>query len=158
MSTRHSDRNYGKPLYVEVIRWPIWLWILAIFLDSSVVLAIWAALPGLATWLTTLLLIIATLIASIYSTLRITVTQGWLIVGPAAIERAFIHNFKELDSKEMKLERGINANPLNYLQLRSWYSTGVKAELRDPRDKTTAWIFTSRNNKKLVAVLANPDH
>lgn len=158
MRTRHSDRNYGKPLYVEVIRWSPLLSLFVLFLDASVVLAIWAALPGMPTWLTIIFLSIATLAAFKYSTLKITVTQGWLIVGPAAIERAFIHNFKALNSSEMKRERGIGAHPLNYLQLRAWYSTGIKADLRDPRDKTTSWIFTSRNSEKLVSVLANPDH
>lgn len=90
--------------------------------------------------------------------MRITVTQGWLLVGTAAIERAFIYNFKILDSKEMKLERGLKANPLNFLEIRFWIPKGMKIEIRDPRDKTPAWIISSRETERLLQVLSNSEH
>ena len=92
------------------------------------------------------------------SQLIITLTQGWLLVGPAAIERAFIFNFKNLNSSEMKNARGIGSNPLDYLQIRFWVSTGLKMDLRDPRDKTTAWLISTKNGEKLISLLANPEH
>lgn len=158
MSSRHSDRNYGKPLYQEVIRWSFWLWAFVIFMDLSILLAIWAALPIIATWITLVILIALTTLAFVKTALRITVTQGWFLVGNAAIERAFIFNFKVLNSGEMKRARGVEAHPLDFLAIRFWVSQGIKASLRDPRDKTPNWIISSKNGAKLVAVLENPEH
>ena len=158
MSSRHSDRNYGKPLYQEVIRWSFWLWAFVIFLDLSILLAIWASLPMRATWITLFILVLITFMAFKKSALRITVTQGWLLVGEAAIERAYIHNFKSLSSDEMKVARGVGAHPLDFLEIRFWSPKGVKALIRDPRDKTPSWIITSKNPEKLVKVLENPEH
>lgn len=158
MSARHEDLNYGKPLYQETIRWSVPVWAFIIFLDFSIVVAVWAALPISATWITLLILILGTLLSYYKSALKITVTQGWLLVGPAAIERAFIHNFKELDPPEMKRMRGIGASALNYLQIRFWISTGVIISLRDPRDRTPNWIISSKNSAKLIKVLENNQH
>jgi hypothetical protein len=156
--SRHRDRHFGKVLYQEKISWSPLLWCFVIFLDASVVLAIWAALPGLATWVTLIILGIGTILANRYSKLELTLTQGWLLVGPAAIERAFIYNFKALNSEEMRVARGINSHPNDYLQLRSWRSGGVKLEIRDPRDKTPTWVFTSKNPQKLVSLLQSVEH
>ena len=158
MRNKHSDRNYGKPLYQEVTRWSIALWLFVIFIDLSILLAIWAALSSRVTWITLIILTTITLAAYLNSAQRITVTQGWLIVGPAAIERAFIYNFKALNSNEMRKARGVSGSPYDYLQLRFWIPTGVKMDLRDPRDKTSAWLISSKNSKKLVELLASPEH
>jgi len=99
-----------------------------------------------------------TLYGFLKSQLRITVTQGWLLVGPAAIERAFIFNFRNLNGSEMRNARGAGGNPLDYLQIRFWVSTGLKMDLRDPRDKTTAWLISTQNGEKLISLLANPEH
>jgi hypothetical protein len=158
VSKRHSDRNYGKPLYYEATRWSLPLWLFVIFIDLSILLAIWAALSISATWITASILTILTLTLYFKSAQKITVTQGWLIVGPAAIERAFIYNFKALKADEMRRARGAGGSPYDYLQIRFWIPNGVKFELRDPRDKTSAWLISSRNYLKLVEVLSNPEH
>ena len=158
MRARHGDKNYGKPLYVEVIRWSIWLWAFVLFMELSLLLAIWAALSNFATYISAAILILLTIIIYMKSILRITVTQGWLIVGPAAIERAFIHNFKILNTTEMKAARGVNASPLDYFQIRFWIPTGISMQLRDPRDRTSAWKISTRNCDELVKVLTNPAH
>ena len=127
-------------------------------MDLSILLAVWAALGNSATWITALLLTPLTFFFYIKTQLKITLTQGWLIVGPAVIERAFIHNFKNLNSADMRNARGVGGNPLDYLQIRFWVSTGVKMDIRDPRDKTSAWLISSKNGEKLVSLLANPVH
>ena len=111
-----------------------------------------------STWITLLILVLITFIAFNKSMLRITVTQGWLLVGNAAIERAYIYNFKALSSDEMKVARGVGAHPLDFLEIRFWSPKGVKASIRDPRDKTPNWILTSKNPERLVKVLENPEH
>jgi hypothetical protein len=158
VADKHSDQSYGKALYKEVLRWSLPVWAFILFMELSILLAVWAALSNRATWITAFLLTPLTIFLFIKSRLKITVTQGWLLVGPAAIERAFIHNFKYLNPSEMRKARGIGGNPLDYLQIRFWVSTGVKMDIRDPRDKTTAWLISSKNGEKLVSLLANPVH
>jgi hypothetical protein len=154
----NRDRRYGKTLYRESIRWSLAVWAFVIFIDLSIVLAIWAALSMGAVWITLLFLIALTLFAYFKSVLEIEVTQGWFLVGPAAIERAFIHNFKNLSSSEMKNVRGRNANPLNYLQIRFWVPGGISLAIRDPRDKTPNWIISSKKSGELIRVLENAEH
>ena len=150
--------DYGKPLYREVLAWPIWLWGFILFMDASILIAIWAALSNFATWLSSLLLLLLTIYGWRASKLSIVVTQGWLIVGPAAIERAFIHNFKELDSLAMRAARGVGASPLDYFQIRFWAKSGVQMDLRDPRDKTTKWKVSSAKPSELVKALEKTTH
>jgi hypothetical protein len=158
VSDKHQDQSYGRALYKEVLRWSLPVWAFIIFLDLSLLLAIWAALGNNATWICAVLLTPLNVFLFLKSRLKITVTQGWLIVGPASIERAFIHNFINLNSSQMRTARGVGANPLDYLQIRFWVPTGVKMDIRDPRDKTSAWLISSKNGEKLVSVLANPIH
>ena len=158
MRGRHGDGNYGKPLYVEVIRWPNWLWTFILFMDFSLIFAIWAALSITSTAIATLIIFILTFTAFNKSQLRITVTQGWLLVGPAAIERAFIYNFESLDKSQMRNARGIESSPLDYFQIRFWVPGGLSLQLRDPRDKTIAWKVSTNNGDELSKVLGNPVH
>ena len=156
MSNR--DRRYGKSLYRESIRWSFPVWAFVIFIDLSVALAIWAALSMSATWITLIILTALTLFAYFKSTLKIEVTQGWFLVGPAAIERAFIHNFKNLNGEQMKSSRGRNAHPLNFLQIRFWVPGGISLAIRDPRDKTPNWIISSKRSEELIRALENAQH
>ena len=158
MTSKHFDSSYGKTLYSEVDRWSISVWLLVLLLDLSIVFAIWAALDKKAVFLATAVVSTLSIWAFQKSLLRITVTQGWLLVGPAAIERAFIYEFQPLDKNQLRLESGRGANPLNYLQLRFWVKTGMKIAIRDPRDKTPAWIFSSKNGDRLKEVLEKVAH
>jgi hypothetical protein len=98
------------------------------------------------------------LIAAKQSSLTITLTKGWLLVGPAAIERAFIHNFKPLDFKEFKRIRGVDADPASYLQIRFWVNTAIKIDLRDPKDKTPYWLISTNRANELAKLLNVADH
>jgi hypothetical protein len=152
-SKRHRDLNYGVPIFQERMIWPIWLWLFLIFITGSIVLSIWAALGNIATIFAGVLLSLGLMYAARASALWITVTKGWLLVGPAAIERAFIHNFQELDTNQFRSLRGVNANPAAYLELRFWVSRGLKIELRDPKDKTPYWLISTNRAKELSKTL-----
>mgnify|MGYP003339596196 FL=1 len=158
MNSRHTDSSYGRALYQETIRWSLLLWAFILFIDASIILAVWAALSSIATWICAIAICVLTLYLLVNSTLRITLTQGWLLVGSAAIERAFIYDFKAMDRKAMALARGVNGNPLDFLQIRFWVNTGIQMKLRDPRDKTTTWLISTRRPDELVKLLSNPKH
>ena len=125
---------------------------------ASLSLAVWAAI-GINAAITISLIQLGLLIFTAQRTaLEITVTKGWFLVGPAAIERAFIHNFKALEFKEYKRIRGVDADPASYLQIRFWVSTAIKIDLRDPKDKTPYWLISTNRANELAKVLNVADH
>ena len=127
-------------------------------MTGSVSLSFWAAL-GSPWALTISLLELGLLIfASQRTALEITVTKGWLLVGPAAIERAFIHNFKALDSVEFKRVRGVDADPACFLQIRFWINSAIKIDLRDPKDKTPYWLISTNRANELADLLNVAEH
>ena len=157
-ANRHKDISYGSPLFQERLNWSFGLWSFAIFMAASLSLSIWAALGLLPTIIASLIQIFLFALAANSSALKITVTKGWLIVGPAAIERAFIHNFQPLDKDEFRRARGVDSDPASYLQIRFWIKGAIKISLRDPEDKTPYWLVSTNRADELVKILNLADH
>ena len=125
---------------------------------ASLSLAIWAALGIIGAAVISIIQLLLLLLAAKQSSLTITLTKGWLLVGPAAIERAFIHNFQPLELKEFKRIRGVDADPASYLQIRFWVSSAIKIDLRDPKDKTPYWLISTNRANELAKLLKVADH
>jgi len=125
---------------------------------ASLSLAVWAAIGNQAALIISVIQIALLILAARQSSLTITVTKGWLLVGPAAIERAFIHNFKALEFKEYKRIRGVDADPASYLQIRFWVNSAIKIDLRDPKDKTPYWLISTNRANELAKLLNVADH
>lgn len=125
---------------------------------GSVSLSIWAALGNGAAITVSLAQLGLFIFAAKQTALQITVTKGWLLVGPAAIERAFIHNFRALGATEFKRIRGVDADPASYLQIRFWVSDGIKIDLRDPKDKTPYWLISTNRANELAKLLDVPEN
>ena len=125
---------------------------------ASLSLAVWAAIGNQAALTISVIQIALLILAARQSSLTITVTKGWLLVGPAAIERAFIHNFKALEFKEYKRIRGVDADPASYLQIRFWVNSAIKIDLRDPKDKTPYWLISTNRANELAKLLNVADH
>ncbi len=157
-SARHRDKNYGVALFHEKLRAPIWVIAFLLFLMSSLSIAIWAAVgfwPLVAASAVELMIIALYIRAT---TLKITVTKGWLLVGAAAIERAYIHQFEVLDSASMRRARGVDFDPAAFLEIRYWVSTGIKLAIRDPQDPTPYWLISSHRASELAKLLNLADH
>jgi len=157
-NNRHKDLDYGSPIFQEKLSWSWWLWCFAIFMAASLSLAVWAAIGNQAALTISVIQIALLILAARQSSLTITVTKGWLLVGPAAIERAFIHNFKALEFKEYKRIRGVDADPASYLQIRFWVNSAIKIDLRDPKDKTPYWLISTNRANELAKLLNVADH
>jgi len=125
---------------------------------ASLSLAVWAAIGNSAAIIVSIIQLVSLIFSARKSALEITLTKGWLLVGPAAIERAFIHNFKALEFKEYKRIRGVDADPASYLQIRFWVNTAIKIDLRDPKDKTPYWLISTNRANELAKLLNVADH
>jgi len=157
-NNRHKNLDYGTPIFQEKLSWSLWLWCFSIFMTGSLSLAVWAAIGNQAAIIVSLIQVGLLILAAEKTALKITVTKGWFLVGPAAIERAFIHNFMALGASEFKRTRGIDADPASYLQIRFWVNSAIKIELRDPKDKTPYWLISTNRANELAKILNVADH
>ena len=139
--------------YREVIRMPLWLLALIYFFFLSFVLSLWAALGNSVALISFLVLSALLVFIAIRTRLIIQVTQSELLVGRAHIELKYIGEVTQLDSTAMRNIRSRDANPMAYLGIRFWSSTGVKVELTDKRDETPYWLITSNKANQLVKAL-----
>ena len=139
--------------YREVIRMPLWLLALIYFFFLSFVLSVWAALGNSAALMSFLALSALVVLIAIRTRLIIQVSQSELMVGRAHIELKYIGEVTELDSQAMRNIRSRDADPMAFLGIRFWSSTGVKVEINDKRDETPYWLITSNKANQLAQAL-----
>lgn len=134
--------------------WPIWLWLFLLFLSSSLALAFWAALGTRWGAITGLIQLLGLLYLSQSTLLEIEVEDDQLIVNDAHIAIKYLGKIEILSAQEMGKWRGPLSDPAGYMALRFWISTGVKIEVRDPKDKTPYWLLSSKKAQPLAAALS----
>ncbi len=139
--------------YREVIRMPLWLLALIYFFFLSFVLSVWAALGNSAALISFLVLSALVVLIAIRTRLMIQVSESELLVGRAHIDLKYIGEVTELDSQAMRKLRTRDADPMAFLGIRFWSSTGVKVEITDNRDETPYWLITSNKANQLVQAL-----
>jgi len=139
--------------YREVIRMPLWLLALIYFFFLSFVLSVWAALGNIAALISFLALSALVVLIAIRTRLIIQVSQSELMVGLAHIELKYIGEVTELNSQAMRNIRSRDADPMAFLGIRFWSSTGVKVEINDKRDETPYWLITSNKANQLAQAL-----
>lgn len=139
--------------YREVIRMPLWLLALIYFFFLSFVLSVWAALGNSAALISFLVLSALVVLIAIRTRLMIQVSESELLVGRAHIDLKYIGEVTELDSQAMRKLRTRDADPMAFLGIRFWSSTGVKVEITDNRDETPYWLITSNKANQLAQAL-----
>lgn len=139
----------------EVMRWPIWLTLLVICLDLSILIAIWAALGNQAAVVTAILLILSTIYFYYVTSLTVELTTERLKAGRANIEVKYLGKIEVLSKKDMLFHRGSGINSRAYLALRFWIERGLKVEITDPRDPTPFWLISSKYPERFLERL-NP--
>lgn len=137
--------------------WPLWLWAFLIFLAATLSLAVDAALGPNPGWIVFLSLCSLVSWTAMRTPLIISVDSQELRVGSASIERSFIASATALSPEEMRLVRGRDANPLCWMALRFWVSTGVKIEISDSLDPTPYWLVSAKGATALAAALKDSD-
>jgi hypothetical protein len=137
------------------MRWPIWLTLLVICLDLSILIAIWAALGNQAAVVTAILLIVSTIYFYYVTSLTVELTTERLKAGRANIEVKYLGKIEVLSKKDMLFHRGSGINSRAYLALRFWIERGLKVEITDPRDPTPFWLISSKYPERFLERL-NP--
>ena len=82
--------------------------------------------------------------------LTILVTPEEICVNEAHIEKRFCEEVQALNSNEMRLTRGRDADPAAFLAIRFWQPLGIKITVQDDRDPTPYWLISTKYPMKLV--------
>ena len=146
-------QDFGQDLYKESKKWGIGIWLFLIFLYLSFVIALLVSINTGATLAVSIPLLLIIIWNWFRTSLKIRVTKGWLIVGKAKIERAYIKEIIAYSPKEFVAQSRAELNVMAYFQTRPWLKSGVKIVLRDPKDPTPYWLIASCNPKKLKEIL-----
>jgi len=137
----------------EVIAPPIWLLAFLYFLFTSVSVSIWAAIGNNPALWSQIILTIALIYIYFRWRMVIEVDDQELRINKAHIELKYLGDVRVLETDAMRLIRGLDADPANYLAIRFWSSRGIIVRVKDLRDDTPHWIISSRRGSELAAAL-----
>lgn len=137
----------------EVIAPPVWLLAFIYFLFTSMSISIWAAIGNTPALWCQIILTVALVFIYIRWRMVIEIDDQELRINNAHIELKYLGDATVLESDAMRLIRGRDADPANYLAIRFWSSRGVIVKVKDIRDDTPHWIISSRRGSELAASL-----
>lgn len=83
----------------------------------------------------------------------VTVTDGWLRVGRARIELAYLGEVETLTGDDARHARGPGLSPSSWHLLRGGIDGVVRVEVRDADDPVSHWVFSSRTPERVAAVI-----
>lgn len=151
---RASASNYHERLFVP-LRW----WVQATMLLASAWLAFIVAMPAVAAWAATGVLVLVTFGGFVLlGNARVEVRDGVLYAGRAHISVHLLGAAVALDAEATRRVHGIEADARAFLCTRAYLKRAVKVDVRDPDDRTPYWLISTRHPRKLAAALgAGPD-
>ena len=137
----------------EVIAPQVWLLAFIYFLFTSMSISIWAAIGNNTALWCQIILTFALVFIYIRWRMVIEVDDQELRINNAHIELKYLGDARALESDAMRLIRGRDADPANYLAIRFWSSRGIMVRVKDIRDDTPHWIISTRRGSELAASL-----
>lgn len=143
-------------LYSEKL-WPAWwLWVSAVIVGASISIVFF---PINATFGTLALVIGVALcvFALVITTPRVEVTEGWLRVGRARIERQHLGRVVGHRGDAAREQLGPGFDARSYQCIRGWIDPVITAEITDPEDATPYWLFSTRQPEALLEALKSDE-
>jgi hypothetical protein len=147
------------PAYRERLGVPLRWWVQGTMLVATFWLAVVVALPAVAAWLVTAVMV-AMLVAALgsYGSVQLAVADGTFRAGRAHIAGAFLGTATVLDAEETRRAAGVDADARAYLVLRPYLKRAVKVEITDPADPTPYWLVCTRHPEELARALTALTH
>jgi hypothetical protein len=151
---RASAGGYRERLFVP-LRW----WVQATMLLATIWLAFIVAMPAVAAWAATALLVLITYGGFAWiGSARVEVRDGVLYAGAAHISLGLLGTAMALDAEETRRVHGVDADARAFLCTRPYVKRSVQVLVVDPGDRTPYWLISSRHPRQLAAALgARPD-
>jgi len=146
------NQQRSEPQYSEWVlpNWTSFLPVLAIY--PTLWLTFLPIDLALGTWLGVgLTLLVAGLM--IAKSARITVSDDYLSVANAMIERKFIVGVEMIAGEEGFAARGRNLDSRAWIHFQGSVKTLIRVHIEDPDDPTPYWLFSTRKPEKLAKAL-----
>lgn len=83
----------------------------------------------------------------------VEVSDGRLRAGRAQIEVELLGTPEELEGEDWQRTMGVGFEPLAFHLTRGWIRSGLRAEVLDEGDPTTAWVVSTRRPEDLALAL-----
>ena len=147
--TRASAGSYHERLFVP-LRW----WVQATMLLASLWLAFIVAMPAVAAWAATGVLVLITVGGFAWlGSARVEVRDGVLYAGPAHISLDLLGTAEPLDAEATRRVHGVDADARAFLCTRPYLKRAVRVAVTDPEDRTPYWLISTRHPHRLAAAL-----
>jgi DUF3093 family protein len=146
---RASAGSYRERLFVP-LRW----WVQATMLLASLWLAFIVAMPAVAAWAATGVLVLLTVGGFTWlGSAVVEVREGVLHAGPAHISLDLLGAAEPLDAEETRRVHGVDADARAFLCTRPYLKRAVRVTVVDPADRTPYWLISTRHPRRLAAAL-----
>ena len=144
----------AAPSYDERLGVPLRWWALATMFLATVLIAFLVATPLWVSFTVAGVLAALTVMVFLsYGAAHITVADGSLRAGRAAIPLALLGEALVLDPEAARLVAGRDADARAYLLLRPYLRRAVQVTVTDPADPAPYWLLSTRRPERLVAAL-----
>lgn len=151
-SSSPRPASSSAPLYRERLLPSPGAWVVVIALGSIVGLVIVPLNSLLALIVAIVSIAIAIVLAVLYSPV-LEVSGGRFSLGRAQIDVAQLGDPAVLEGEDWRRMIGQDFEPLAYHCVRGWVHAGIRAEVLDDEDPTSAWVASSRHPEDLALAL-----
>ena len=152
--------HHGRPttaapevLYEEKLT-PSWaMWLLVVFAGLVALVAL-APISGWAAVVAAVLAAGGVTLALLASSSSIVITEDFLQVGRARIERRFVGEAEAFRGDDVRRVRGPELDGRAFMNFRVSVGPLVRIRITDPVDPTPYWLTSTRHPERIVEVLA----
>jgi hypothetical protein len=154
VARRERTPAAGPVRYVERLRVPWWLWVLAPALAGLAAAEVYLGAAGPLTWIPYAVLLPATVAGLLaLGRLRVAVDGEELWVDDAHLPVRYIADVVSLDGTGRRRLLGPLAAPYAFVVQRPWIRGTVQVVLDDPADPTPYWVVSTRHPGALAAAI-----
>ncbi|KUG60906.1 hypothetical protein AVL61_09800 [Kocuria rosea subsp. polaris] len=148
-----SERPGAEILYEEKLTPAWWMWLLVLFAGLVALIA----LAPIDLWVAGAAALVVgggTAVALVASSTSIVVTDEFLQVGRARIERRFVGEAEAFRGDDVRRVRGPELDGRAYMNFRASVGPVVRIRITDPVDPTPYWLTSTRHPERVVEVLS----
>lgn len=146
-----------EPLFRERLLPTPGVWIVVVALGSIIGLVMVPLNVTLALVVGIVCVVIAIILAALYSPV-LEVSGGRFHLGRAQIEVSLLGDPEVLRAEDWRRTVGQDFEPLAHHCVRGWVHSGLRVELLDEEDPTSAWVASTRRPDDLALALRTAQH
>lgn len=142
--------------YVEKL-WPAWwIWLSGVIIGGSFSTIFFPI--GVTYGVIALIVGVAACAAALVAiTPRIEITDQWLRVGRAQIEREHVGYVVAHRDGAAREQLGPGFDARSYQCIRGWINPVITAQITDEQDSTPYWLFSTRQPEQVLAALGSQE-